>query len=231
MLVSSRARIRPCAAAGLLLVAAGAHAGPIGFNDFASFAGAARAPVTTLDFESIAPDTPIAAGTGLGGIRFDYDLGGVSLKVTDDLAAPSGSNSLGTDDFEQFLDGDTLTLAFDPVGALGLLVIATATLLPGEVVLSAGGGSVSIDPAAPVAALPGDRWVYFLGLVVAGAGFDQALLSSGSLGAGNFAFNLDDISTAAPVSQPRTALLLGLGLLGLVAQRGRRRRGGAVMRG
>jgi len=221
-------RHRLTAALALAMTAAGVQAAPVsGFTDFASFRDAVAGPLVTLDFESAAPGTLIASGDSLEGIRFDYDLGGPSLKVTDAFDMPSGTNGLGTDDLDMLLDGDSLSLVLDPIGALGLLVITADTVLPGAVTLSAAGGSVGLDPGAPYSVLPDGGIAYFLGLVSNGPGFDQALLHTEGTDGGTFVFNIDDISTAA-VPAPQSVLLLGLGLLGIVGQCRRGTRAGGM---
>ena len=217
------------------------QAAPIVFTDRTAFDAAVAAltspTVSTLDFDAVAAGTLIADGDTLGGITFDYPtLAGfdVSLMVTDAFDAPSGSNSLGTDDDDVLQDGDDLVLSFAAVNAIGLYIIfAPDPLLDGDVELTAGGMTASLDAIGGLkVTLVDGGLVYFLGLVDSVSTFTSASITTSHDGfSEEFLWNADDIVTAAAgngtpqVSEPGILALLGLGLavLGLCQDRARRR--------
>jgi hypothetical protein len=51
------------------------------FTDQAAFLAVLPGTAQTVDFDSVAGGTPIADGAALGGMTFNYNLGGVSLQV------------------------------------------------------------------------------------------------------------------------------------------------------
>lgn len=234
------------------------QAATISFTDASAFQTAiAGLPSGTLDFESIAADTLLSAA-GLtqpviasppAGITFPASvvdvLGGPNLNLEVNGLNTPGSHVLGTDDpgnFDAFIGGTSLSMSFTaPVLGFGLTVISGDTpgvaLLDGDLELLAGGGTAVLSLAdkvflGNVNVVGGGPqqtvYAYFLG-VTSDTPFSNASLGVGA-GVPNAAFfyYLDDMVAAVP--EPSTALLLGLGLLGLLglARRGLDTQGGST---
>ncbi len=203
-------------AAGLLSTPAGAT--PVTFTNQAAFTASLPGPATTLDFDGLSAGTLIPSGTTLDGITFDYDFGGVSMKVTDVFDTTSPPNFLGTDDADVFQDGDDFDLLFAPVQAIGLYFITADDLLDGDIGLSAAGVTASLVASDVQQVLGDGSSVYFLGIIDDMGSFTSA--SVDTVGGGFFLYNVDDIVTAVP--EPGTCLLVSAGLAWL----GMRRRSG-----
>ncbi len=207
----------------VLLCSAQSHGMVITYTSQSDFmAGIATLETMTLDFESQIPPELIASGETRGDVTFHYAIPDYSLVVDDFYNATSGSNYLGLDSIDgAFLGGDGLTLTFGrTLHALGLYVIGEYDAIwAGDITLSAGGGSVFTPGGPGLDILDGEA--FFLGIFDS-SGFTSASLSSTPF---NYIFNIDDITTAAaaPVPEPGTFLLLGIGLCGSLAWRRFRR--------
>ncbi len=207
----------------LLTCAIAAQAAPNAFTDRGAYdaavAGLANVGTTALDFDNLTAGDLIASGDAVGGITFTYDLGGLSLRVTDGADTTSLPNFLGTEDAGMLQDGDDITLGFDARNALGLYVMSLDTLLDHDLRLTVGAFSASLSTANLQDTLADGTSVYFLGIVDAMATFTSASITTSHDGeAGYFLWNVDDMVTAvAQVPEPETwaMLLAGLGLLGL----------------
>ena len=174
----------------------------------------------------------IADGDTVEGITFNYDLGGVQMMVTDDFGGSypttSSPNLLGTDDGDMFQDGDGFELTFAPSYAIGMYFITADEMYDYDITLTAGGISVGLDVGAGEFLGTDDfsmEWyAYFLGIVDDTNAFSMAsIITDGGPGGPYFLYNVDDITTAAPVPEPGTLLLICTGLMGLVYARRRRR--------
>jgi|GEM_PF-1730791 len=222
-----------------LVIAGGLCALPVqaalvGYTDRAAFDSAVAAlpgpSTSTLNFDDLAADTRIASGADAGGIRFDYDLGGVSLQVKAGVPTVSSPNFLGTDDAGVLQQGDNFQLRFGAANAVGLYLMSIDTLMGDDFRLAVAGTYVSLSTAALQQTLGDGTQVYFLGLVDATATFTSASLSTGQNGSGQFLWNADDIVTAsaAPgagtVPEPGRLAMLGVGLMVLVAARTRNKK-------
>lgn len=208
------------------------QAAPMGYTDQASFLAALSSPTRVLDFDSMTYGDSIADGDTVEGITFNYDLGGVQLMVTDDFGGSypttSSPNLLGTDDGDMFQDGDNFELAFAPSFAIGMYFITADEMVDDDITLTAGGVSVGLDVGAAEFLGTDDflnEWyAYFLGIVDDTNAFNMAsIVADGGPGGPYFLYNVDDITTTAPVPEPGTLLLIGTGLLGLTYTRRRRR--------
>jgi hypothetical protein len=181
------------------LLAGLAQAAPQDYTDRPTFDAALPGASTTLDFDGATANSLIPSGNAVGGITFTYALDGVSLKVSTEsgssYSTTSSAHFLGTDDADILQDGDTITLTFAPVSAIGLYVISNDTMQNNDVTLSAGGATANLLDTAPQGGPLGDgSAVYFLGVIDEQATFSTATLSTA--GNGEFLFNTDDIVTA-----------------------------------
>jgi hypothetical protein len=187
----------PLSIAGVLLAGL-AQAAPQAYTDQSTFIAALPGASTTLDFDSAPADSLIPSASALSGITFSYALDGVQLKVSttsSGYSTTSGSQFLGTDDADILQDGDSLTLSFGAVNAIGLYVISNDVLEDNDLVLNAGGGTSSLLKIASQGTLGDGSMVYFLGIIDDQVPFTTASLNT----AGNtaFLFNIDDIVTVA----------------------------------
>lgn len=212
---------RLAALLGGLLASAVAQAGLLAYTSRVEFMTAAASlggAAQTVDFESLAAGTVIDSGTGVGGVAFHYDFGGVRLQVGSTYPTTSGDRYLGTDDGGVLQDGDDIRLTFGPTRAIGLYVISADTLFDGDITLTTGGTSALLraDTVGVQQTLPDGSKVYFLGLIDDSGSFGSVLL--GTIGLGAFFYNVDDIvrvGAARNVPLPGTlaSSLLALGLL------------------
>ncbi len=202
-----------------LLVASAAHAATTTFTDPTAFSAALPDRVSTLDFDTESAGTLIPSGSSLDDITFTYAIDSLSLKVTDAFDTTSGLNSLGlTGGDEAMLDGDVISFdTASPVLALGLFVITSDPALASEIELVTSVGT-ALNAGTALATLGDGGLVYFLGLV-ATTQFSSATLDFADDGEINFAYNVDDITTAVP--EPGTLVLLGMGLV-VIARHSRR---------
>lgn len=211
-------------AASLLLWAGSggsAVAAPMVFTDSAAFLAALSGPVSVVDFDDVDAETPIAEGVPFAGITFTTNLATPGLVVSDHFDTTSPLNYLGVDDgfSNEFQSGHELTFTFSrPVSAFGLFVIGSpGDVLPADLQLVAAGASV-FNVGTPERTLFDGGDVFFLGIIDP-TGFATAqLLSFGDPDDPFFAFNVDDLTTAA-VPEPASLSLLGLGLLVLARRR------------
>jgi hypothetical protein len=214
--------MRLSTAFGLVLTsffASVAHSATTTFTDPVAFAAALPNQVSTLDFDSETAGTLIPSGSSLDDITFTYAIAGLSLKVTDAFDTTSGANSLGlTGGDEAMLDGDSITLdTASPVLAMGLFVITSDPALASEIELITSVGT-ALNSGTELSTLGDGGLIYFLGLVST-TQFSSATLDFADDGEINFAYNVDDITTAVP--EPGTLPLIGIGLV--VTAVGRRR--------
>jgi len=190
---------RLSAGLGLLLLTGSAAAAPATFTQHAAFVAGLPGTPVVLTFDSAPPDSPIPTGFSLEGIAFSYDLDGVGLKVSNEgnstYSTSSPPNFLGTDDADIFQDGDSITLSFAPLAAIGMYVITNDEMIDGDVILVAGGVAVPLADADVQATLPDGSTVYFLGISDPAGSFTSATLTTAGNGA--FLFNVDDVVTVA----------------------------------
>jgi hypothetical protein len=189
---------------GCLWGAGSAHAALVTFTSGAAFGAAlsGMSDVQTVDFESEAPGTSFATGTGTGGLSFVYSIAGPStLQVSNTFGTTSGSNYLGLDNPDTaFYLGDSFTIHFNrTVHAVGLYVIAGRDAQSGDIQLSVAGGSVSNSALADV--LVSDGQAFYLGLAESdpALGFSSATLSGVLTPNAFLAFTADDITSAVRV--------------------------------
>ncbi len=183
------------------------------FTDPALFSAALPGPAQVLDFDALAPGTLLPSGSTQGGVTFNYSIAGLTMKVVDSFSTTSGANSLGlTGGDDAFLDGDTFDLAFSSsVRALGMFFITSDAALASEILLATPVGTAG-NSATPFQVLPDGGIAYFVGLIATDL-FSTAQVDFASDGETNFAFNVDDITTAVP--EPNTIVLLAFALAAL----------------
>jgi len=175
------------------------HATPQLYTDQTAFNAALPGVSTTVDFDNVAADTLIPSGGSVGGITFSYALDGANLKVSSETSnsysTTSGGLFLGSDDADILQDGDTITLSFSSVSAIGLYFLSSDALENDDISLSAGGMTANLV-AADVQGLPlsDGSSVYFLGIIDETGTFSTATVTT--QGNGKFLFNVDDIVTA-----------------------------------
>jgi hypothetical protein len=167
------------------------------FTDQAAFLAVLPGTAQTVDFDSVAGGTPIADGAALGGMTFNYNLGGVSLQVVN-LPTTSPPHALGTDDGDVFQDGDSFQMTFAPTRAVGLFVMSLDPLLNNDITLQVGSGTVGLDATDVQQILPDGSRVFFLGLIDDTNSFTTAsLVADSGEPSPVFLFNVDDIVTRA----------------------------------
>lgn len=167
------------------------------YTDQAAFLADLPGTPQSLNFDSAASGTAIADGGSLGGVAFNYDLGGVSLQVVD-LPTTSPPHALGTDDGGVFQDGDSFQMTFAPTRAVGLFVISLDPLLNNDITLRVGGEAVGLDASDVQQILSDGSSVFFLGLIDDANSFTTAsLVADSGEPSPVFLFNVDDIVTRA----------------------------------
>ena len=191
------------------------QATPVPYTDYSKFLAKLPGPADTLDFDSVAAGTTIADGGTLEGITFNYDFGGVQMKVSTGSDTTSPNNFLGTNDRDILQDGDNFSLSFAPSYAIGMYFITADDMFDDDIILSIVTGSVGLDASESQTLGDGSK-AYFLGLIEDTVGFTTADVST--IGGGFFLYNVDDITTS-PVPIPGSALLFGFGLVGMFYQR------------
>jgi len=224
---------RRLAGVATMLASAAALAAPVAYTDRVAFDAATAGMHRTVEnFDARASGSLLASGEALGGLALTYDLGGVSLAVTDGTAFGGGAvpfsttspaNFLGTDDGDLFQDGDGFTIQLGGVNAFGLTLISADPLWDGDFLLMAGGIGATLWTGDLQAYFPGDgSSAYFLGIVDVDAPLWAATLSTDHDGAtGQFLWNADDlvVARAGQVPEPASLGLLALGLAALTARR------------
>ena len=97
-----------------------------------------------------------------------------------------------------------------------------------DIKLTVGSFTVGLDASAIQQTLGDGGDVYFLGIIKSMSSFTNADVTAfGGAGGPFFFYNVDDITTSSAtlvVPEPSSLTLLGIGALGLIAYRSRRRR-------
>jgi len=210
----------------IVLICSASNASFVTYTDQAAFLNALPSSTQTLNFDSLSAGTAIANGDTFSGITFNYNFDGISMAVTDgdqfDGGGPfdttSGSQFLGTNDFDIFLDGDDFNLSFAPVNAIGMMFITADAMFENDIILSTDGGSIGLSVADAGADLGDGSIPYFLGIIDNSNSFTSANITT--TGNGFFLYNVDDITTAV-VPLPGALWWFGSGLVGLMASRRR----------
>lgn len=201
------------------------HADTIAYTNNGDFMAALVGTPQTLGFDSQTAGELVYSGDQLGGIAFTYDFGGVSMQVASGSSTTSGSNYLGTDDFDIFQAGDEFTMSFGPSSAIGLYIISADGMFDGDVVLKAMLANntwlnVSAQLDADVFTDLGDgSYAYFLGLITDIGSITSARLTMPDEVEGAFLYNLDDITTASIAAVPAPSswcALIGMGVMGFI---------------
>ena len=198
----------------LMLCAGTAHALFTTYTSEADFLAAISGmEQQTLDFEDLNAGDLINNGDSVGGITFDYSIDNETMMVIDIWDTTSGDNSLGlTGDDDAFLDGDVFNLAFDDsINAIGMYFITSDLAIDDEIQLITNIGT-AYNSADNYTLLDDGGMAYFVGLVPSDIQFSGAAVGFAPDGGSNFAYNVDDITSAA-VPEPSTLVLLGAGLL------------------
>jgi len=211
----------------LLIATVPVLASTVTYTTLSSFTTATTG-VTDQNFDSTAVGT-IAPGDGsssgtVGTLSFTANIAGDDLAVTSGFNTTSGSNYLGTTNFNTFASQDNFTVTLPSSSAIGLYLLAGGPLAAGEFTLSVAGGS-AVNSAIPETTLGDGTVVYFLGLT-SDSNFTSATLkvTTPAGPADGPYWNVDDIrygtalTTTPPpaVPEPASLLLIGSGLLGVV---------------
>ncbi|WP_374480193.1 PEP-CTERM sorting domain-containing protein [Zoogloea sp.] len=195
---------------------------------------------TTTNFDSLAPGTSYAPGSGPAGSGFTVGLTAGSVSsgfnlptVGNTFWTTSGTNYLGLDNPDSaFESGDELVFSFlSPVRGFGLYVVGGHDLLDlqaGAVTLTVNGSTVAISSTDYLASGNGD-YAFFLGFATDdGSTFNSATLTVGD-GSGVIPVTVDDVTLARTrkggnaVPEPGTLLLVSTAI-GAAWQRARSRR-------
>ncbi len=154
-----------------------------------------------VDFDSFTSGSVIPSGVSEQGLTFLYDFGGVQIvvhQVTDPSTVDTTSppNYAGSGDASFLQDGDDFDLLFEaPVNAIGITITTADDMLPDDVVLTAGGIGIGLDPVAVQSTLDDGATEFFLGIVDDTRSFSTAGLHT--VGGGFFLYAIDDLRTAA----------------------------------
>jgi len=198
---------------------------------------------TTTNFDSLAPGTSYAPGSGPAGSGFTVGLTAGSISAGFNLPTvgntfwtTSGANYLGLDNPDSaFESGDELVFSFlSPVRGFGLYVVGGHDLLDiqaGAVTLTVNGATVATPSTDYLASGNGD-YAFFLGFATDdGSTFSSATLTVGD-GSGVIPVTVDDVTLARTrnggntVPEPGSLLLvataIGAASASLRARRARR---------
>lgn len=178
------------------------HAEPTAYSLLEDFSAALPNEPRILNFDGLPAGTTIEHAGSAEGITFEYDFGGLPMKVAQLYATTSAPNFLGTSDGGMFHDGDHFRMTFPPGNAIGLFFISADPLIDGDIKITSGQVTASLSAKDVHATLADGSRVYFLGIVD-----DRNLLTSVSVEAlegGFFLYNVDDIITS-PVRDTLTA--------------------------
>ncbi|MBT8421680.1 MAG: hypothetical protein KJP03_01020 [Gammaproteobacteria bacterium] len=183
-------------------------AAPAGFTDRSSFDNAVAGlsgSTASADFDGLADGTLIPSGAAQSDVIFLYDFGGVQIEVRQVIDAStfdtsSRPNYAASTDAGVLQDGDDFDLLFvNFVNAVGLSITVADEMLPDDIVLTANGLSVGLDPTAVQSTLADGATEYFLGIVDDSLWFSSVQLTT--IGGGYFLYAIDDVRTAtAPES-------------------------------
>ena len=174
----------------------------------------------TIDFDDLLPGSDVFT---IGVVGFSSNIIGYDLVVSNTFDTTSGENSLGVDDggSRVFLPGDVVTLSFSvPITSLSANFISTP-VDSGEVFrIEADPGS---SPGNPRSATLSDLGEVYPVSFSSGTSFSTAELVSLVPDDGAefsfYSFNIDDISftpAVAPIPEPATMVLLGVGLTAIL---------------
>ncbi len=163
------------------------------YSGLAEFTAALPAEPIILDFDLMPAGMTIEDAGSAGGITFEYNFEGPTMKVTHLYATTSAPNFLGTGDGGMFHDGDNFTLSFPPGSAIGLFFISADPLIDGDISITAGGMRAELVARDVHTTLADGSRVYFLGIVDDEAAFTSASIEA--LAGGFFLYNVDDIIT------------------------------------
>lgn len=178
-----------------------AQAAATGYTDRAAFdtAVATLGGVSTnADYDAHADGTILPSGAEDDGVVYSYAFGGVQIEVravedVSQIDTTSTPNYAGTTDAGVFQDNDNVTFSTvsgPGFNAVGLSVTTTDTMEPGDIVLTANGASVGLNPIAVQSILEDGASEYFLGVVDAVAFSNVQLTTAGG---GFFLFTIDDL--------------------------------------
>lgn len=224
-------RLGAVCACVMLYFSSASNAALVAYTDQSDFMAALTGTSTTLDFDSLTTPTIINSGDTLDGITFTYNFGSTDMVVTDGnqfggggpYDTTSGSNFLGTDDADIFLDDDDFTLSFGAANAIGMYFITAeepgTSIFDNDIQLTAGLGTAFLDVGNVQATLGDGALVFFLGLIDTTGTFSSASIDTPN-SSGAFLYNIDDITVSA-VPLPGALWLFGSGLIGLLALRRR----------
>jgi len=202
-------------------------AAPVAYIDHASFIADLPGNSINLDFDNFTAPVTVNSGDTIGSITFTYNFNGLNMVITDGAqfngGGPfdtiSGSNFLGTEDADMFLDDDDFSMSFNAVNAIGMYFVTAeepgVSIFDGDIQLTFGNTTALLDVGAVQTTLGDGSLVFFLGLIDTSNAFTTASISTPN-SSGAFLYNIDDITTAV-VPVPAAVWLFCSGLLGLVA--------------
>ncbi len=208
----------------LFFVASASNAAIVTYTDQSVFLLDLPGVASTLDFDSLTAPTTINSGDTLDGITFTYNFSGTDMVVTDGnqfggggpFDTTSGSNFLGTNDLDIFLDDDDFTMTFGTVNAVGMFFITAeepgTTIFDDDIQLTVGTDTALLDVDAVQQTLGDGALVFFLGLIDTTGAFTSASITTPNT-SGAFLYNIDDITTTTVVPLPGSSLLFMSGVI------------------